>query len=383
MVVQRKMIITESERNRIRSLYESKKSKDFVFDFVLTENEKYVIIMDQVFVAGGDGNSIGSIWENTYIFNEMINESISKMETLNEEIKTNINNIVETIEWKKELVLEWIKEKGVISEGEGVWNWIKSGVSNVVSKIGNAAAEVAKTIFNKGILPALRWVRRGLYTGVGIVIDVIVSILAAKSNAIVWFVIVLLDIYEIGTGDYDPQDPGRMQMPFFFLFADMLGCIFSGVAALAMRKSAAVVAKQGLSKAGPTAVKMAEGLIQKIPGLKSSLKGVAETLSKKLGPSVGGVIGKILGFIENILTKAGEFLSKLLSKEGAKATAAGGVVYGAGKGIEKGIEKFDTDNKVGTAIAKFDQKIKDKTGLGKAKFSDEEGDAILSYAVIQ
>ena len=98
MVVQRKMIITESERNRIRSLYESKKSKDFVFDFVLTENEKYVIIMDQVFVAGGDGNSIGSIWENTYIFNEMINESISKMETLNEEIKTNINNIVETIE---------------------------------------------------------------------------------------------------------------------------------------------------------------------------------------------------------------------------------------------------------------------------------------------
>ena len=155
MVVQRKMIITESERNRIRSLYESKKSKDFVFDFVLTENEKYVIIMDQVFVAGGDGNSIGSIWENTYIFNEMINESISKMETLNEEIKTNINNIVETIEWKKELVLEWIKEKGVISEGEGVWNWIKSGVSNVVSKIGNAAAEVAKTIFNKGILPAL------------------------------------------------------------------------------------------------------------------------------------------------------------------------------------------------------------------------------------
>ena len=76
MVVQRKMMITESERNRIRSLYEPKKSKDFVFDFVLTENEKYVIIMDQVFVAGGDGTSIGSIWENTYIFNEMINESI-------------------------------------------------------------------------------------------------------------------------------------------------------------------------------------------------------------------------------------------------------------------------------------------------------------------
>ena len=99
MVVQRKMMITESERNRIRSLYAPKKPKDFVFDFILTENEKYVIIMDQVFVAGGDGNSIGSIWEHTYIFNEIINESISKLETLNEEVRTNINNIVESIEW--------------------------------------------------------------------------------------------------------------------------------------------------------------------------------------------------------------------------------------------------------------------------------------------
>lgn len=381
MVVQRKMMITESERNRIRSLYEPKKSKDFVFDFVLTENEKYVIIMDQVFVAGGDGNSIGSIWEHTYIFNELINESISKMETLNEEVKTNINNIIESIEWKKELVSEWIKEKGVISEG--IWDSIKSGVSNIVSKVGNAGLEMAKTVFLKGILPALRWVRRGLYTGVGIVIDVIVSILAAKTNAIVWFVVVLLDIYEIGTGDFDPADPSRMQMPFFFLFADLLGCIFSGAAALAMKKTAAVVAKEGLSKAGPTAVKMAEGLVQKIPSLKSSLKGVAETLSQKLGPSAGGVIGKILGFIESILTKCGEFLGKLLSKEGAKATATGVAVLGTGKVIEKGIEKFDKNNKVGNAIAKFDQKIKDKTGLGYAKFSDEEGDAILTMAGLQ
>jgi len=222
-MVRQKMIITESERNRIRSLYETKKSKDFVFDFVLTENEKYVIIMDNVFVAGGDGNTIGSIWEHTYIFNELINESISKMETLNEEVKVNINNIVESIVWKKDLVSEWIADKGVISEG--LWDSIKAGVKNIGSTLSSAAIETAKTVFNQGVLPALRWVRRGLYTGVGIVIDVIVSILAAKTNAIVWFVVVLLDIYEIGSGDYDPQDPGRMQMPFFFLIADLIGCV--------------------------------------------------------------------------------------------------------------------------------------------------------------
>lgn len=378
MVVQRKMMITESERNRIRSLYEPKKSKDFVFDFVLTENEKYLIIMDQVFVAGGDGNSIGSIWEHTHIFNEIINESISKLETLNEEVKTNINNIIESIEWKKELVSEWIKEKGVISEG--LWDSIKSGVSTVASKIGNAGIEMAKTIFNKGILPALRWVRRGLYTGVGIVIDVIVSILAAKTNAIVWFVVVLLDIYEIATGDFDPQDPDRMQMPFFFLIADLIGCVFTGAAALAMKKAAPIVASQGLKKGAPTMVKMVEGLAQKIPSLKGQLKGVADTLGKKLGPSSTGVIGKILGFIDNILTKFSTFLSRLFSKEGIKAAATGGAVLGVGKGAEVGIGKLDKNNKMGTAIASFDQKLKDKTGLGQVKFSPSSGEMILSMA---
>jgi len=378
MVYQRRQIITESEKNQIRSMYGLKTQKDFVFDFVVTENEKYVIIMDQVFTKESKGQSIGSIWEHTHIFNELIRESISKMETLNEEVKTNINNIVESIEWKKELVSEWIKEKGVISEG--IWDSIKSGVSNIVSKVGNAGIEMAKTIFNKGILPALRWVRRGLYTGVGIVIDVIVSILAAKTNAIVWFVIVLLDIYEIGTGDFDPQDPERMQLPFFFLFADLLGCIFTGAAALAMKKSAAVVAKQGLSKAGPTAVKMGEELIQKIPSLKNSLKGVAETLSQKLGPSAGGVIGKILGFIESILTKCSEFLGKLLSKEGAKAGATGVAVMGTGHLVGKGIEKFDKKGKVGQSIVSFDDKMKSVTGAGSLNVSDAEGDAILQMA---
>ena len=377
-MVRQKMVITESERDRIRSLYEPKKSKDFVFDFVLSENEKYLIIMDNVFVAGGDGNTIGSIWEHTHIFNELINESISKMETLNEEVKVNINNIVESIVWKKELVSEWVTEKGVISEG--IWDSITSGIKNIGSALGSAAMETAKAVFNKGVLPALRWVRRGLYTGVGIVIDVIVSILAAKTNAIVWFVVVLLDIYEIGTGDYDPQDPGRMQMPFFFLIADLIGCVFTGGAALAFRKTVPAIAKKGIKKAAPTMVRMVESLATKIPSLKGQLKGVANTLSKKLGKSSTGIVSKILGFIDNVLTKFSAFLSKLFSKEGAKATAVGGAVYGAGKGVEHGISAVDKENKVGAAIGGFDKKLQNMTGLGKAKFSDSESKAILAMA---
>lgn len=365
-----KQIISEHEKNRIKSLYGIlPKEKDFVFDMVLTENNKYLIIMDQVFVAGGDGNSIGSIWENTHIFNEIIKESLG---TINE----SVNELIDNIEWKKELVSEWLKDKTVITEG--LWDDIKSGVSNVASKIGNFALETAKTIFNKGVLPALRWVRRGLYTGVGIVIDVIVSILAAKTNAIVWFVVVLLDIYEIITGDFDPQDPDRMQLPFFFLFADLLGCIFTGATALAARKVAPAIAKNGLSKAAPHLVKPMETLAQKIPALESQLAGVATTLGNKLGPSSVSIISKIKSGITRVLKQFQEFILKLFSKQGAVAGATGVGVYGATEVIGKGVSKLDSGGKMGEYITKFDAKAKEVTGLGQYRASQSETDAIVA-----
>lgn len=377
---QGKFTLTESERNRIQSLYKIGETLDFVFDFVITENEKYVIIMDQVFVAGGGGDTIGSIWENTYVLNDIINETVSKLDTLNEEVKKNITEAVENIVWKKELVAEWIKEKGVISEG--LWDDIKSGAGNVLSKVGSTTIEVAKTVFNKGILPALRWVRRGLYTGVGIVIDVIVSILAAKSNAIVWFVIVLLDIYEIATGDFDPQDPERMQMPFFFLFADLLGCIFTGAVALTTKKAIPAIAKQGIEKAAPQLAKTAKSLGSKLPSVKSQLKSTALTLEKKLGPKSSGVLGKIRGFIDAILDELINFIPRLFSKQGVKATVAGGVALGVGKGAEMAMG-LDKGNTVGKWIVKTDQKIKDKTGMGNIKIDDNETETILSFAQLK
>ena len=365
-----KQFISEQEKRRIKSLYGVlPKERDFVFDMVLTENNKYLIIMDQVFVAGGNGNSIGSIWENTYIFNEIIKESIG---TINE----SVSELIDNIEWKKELVCEWLKDKTVINEG--LWDSIKAGVSNIASKIGNAALEAAKAIFNKGVLPALRWVRRGLYTGVGIVIDVIVSILAAKTNAIVWFVVVLLDIYEIVTGDFDPQDPDRMQLPFFFLFADLLGCIFTGATALAARKVAPAIAKNGLSKAAPHLVKPMETLAQKIPTLQGQLAGIATNLGNKLGPSSVGIITKIKNGISRVLQQFMEFIQKLFSKQGAVAAATGVGVLGATHAVGAAVGKLDSGGKMGEYITSFDAKAKELTGLGQYKVSQSETDAILA-----
>lgn len=375
MVYQRKQIISESERNQIRNLYGLKPEKDFVFDLVVTENEKYVIIMDQVFTKDSKGVSIGSIWENTHIFNELITESFKD---LNESVQIKLTNTIQDIKWTKDLVNEWLKDKSVITETW--WDDLKSGTSTLVSKIGNSAVEMAKSIFTKGVIPALRWVRRGLYTGVGIVIDVIVSILAAKTNAVVWFVIVLLDIYEIATGDFDPQDPQRMQLPFFFLFADLLGCIFTGAAALGAKKAAPAIMKQGIEKAAPSLAKTAKTLSQKLPSVKSQLKNTASALEKGLGPKSTGVIGKIKGFIDGILDELIKFIPRLFSKEGAKAGVTAGAVAAVGHGVSKGIEKIDSNGKVGKTILSFDDKMRKTTGLGSLNVSTAEGDAILQMA---
>lgn len=373
------LFITESEKNKIRNMYGNLPKKDYVFDFVLTENHKYLILMDNVFVNGGDGNSIGTIWENTHIFNELINESISKSKTINESIQKEITEFVSEIKWTKELVKEYINSKEIIDESwYNSWDDFKSGVKGGIKWVSDKVASVATSIFKQGVLPALRWIRRGLYTGVGIVIDVVASIMLAKTNAIVWFVIVCLDIYEIATGDYDPKDPDRQKLPFFFLMADLLGCIFTGAVAFGMRKSAQVVAKEGITKAGPVMVKMVEGLAQKLPSLKSQLGNIAKTLEKKLGSS--GVMSTILRGIDNVLGKFSSFLTQLLSKRGAAAVGTGVVVYGTGKALEHGIAKYDKEGKVGKFAVKTNQYLQDKFKAPPPVVDDESKNAILAMA---
>jgi hypothetical protein len=317
MVVQRKFMVTESEKNMIRSLYAPKQKKDFIFDFVLTENEKYLIIMDQVFVAGGDGNSVGSIWENTYIFNELIKESLNKLgDTITESVKSEVNIILEEVKWTKESVSNWVSNPNILNE-ESIWDTIKAGGSKILSSLGSGV----ESIFKQGVLPFLRWVRRGLYTGVGMVIDVVVSILSVKSNVIVWLIICALDIYEIVSGDYDPKDPERKESPYMYLIGDMLSAVLTAGVGKIFSKSIPAINKVGVRKAAPTMVKMLESLSKKLPGLSGQIKNATTLLSKKFKGS--GVISTILRSIDKILTNVQSFLGKLLSKQGAKATATG------------------------------------------------------------
>lgn len=373
-----KILINESERDRIKNLYQQKE-KPFVFDFVITENQKYLIIMDQVFVKDGGGNTIGTIWEHTYIFNELIKESLSKYKSFNlisEEFENTITPLIDNIKWNKKEITEWVSDKNVNHLMEGLWDDIKSGAGDVMSSLGDAALNTAKSIFSKGVLPALRWVRRGLYTGVGIVVDVVMSIMAVKTNAIVWLIICALDIYEIATNDYDPQEPERKSMPFLLLIADIMGAVFSGGIGVLFKKSVPNIAKYGIKGAPKTLQKYLTMIGQKIPSLSSSIKNTIKILNKKMGPKSSGLVSTVLKSVDNVLSQLDSFLLRLFSKEGVKAGVTGGAVLGTTELTSKALEKTSAGNTIGNAALSGEKYLQTTFNKGPLAPNKMEDDAI-------
>jgi hypothetical protein len=382
MVKQVRHIITEAERNNIRSLYGLKSKKDYVFDFVLTENNKYVILMDQVFVEGGNGKSIGSIWDNTHIFTEILKESVSKIETITESVKEEITNIFESYTWTKEEIFKWVNEPNMINEswwddikkaGSNVW----SGVKQVGGKILSGISSLAMSAFKNGILPFMRWIRRNATTNIGIVIDVAVAILSFKSSALIWAVIVLIDIYEIATGDYDPQEPERQQMPFFYLISDLLAVVLTAASALIFRKAIPIIVKSGQKGANSTILGFMKTILNKLPGVKNTLKSVLETL-KKVFPSAGNITSSIGRGIDNVLLKLEQFIKKLFP-----ALVGGVVGLGIVKGTQALIGAADPEGKLGQKVQKIDKtlqqtaaKMTGNQNIGQLTVDDKSAKAI-------
>lgn len=369
--------LNESEKKRIRDLYNETK-KDFVFDFVITENHKYLILMDQVFVKGGNGKSIGSIWENTHIFTEILKESMSKIETITESIKQEITPLIESIVWTKEDISKWINEGQILDEEEKSW-WSKAWdkTKEFGGKVLSGLASIGMSAFKNGILPFMRWIRRNAMTNIGIVIDVAVAILSFKSSAIIWAIIVLIDIYEIATGDYDPKEPERQQMPFFYLISDLLAVVLTAGSALIFRKAIPVLVKTGQKGANSTILNFMRTILNKIPAVKNTLKSVLDKL-KKVFPSASNIVSRIGGGIESVLSKLESWMKKLFP------AAFGGVVgLGMVKGTQAAISAADPEGKLGEKVTKLDKRIQKtaanitgKEDIGKLRVDDASRDEI-------
>jgi hypothetical protein len=233
------------------------------------------------------------------------------------------------------------------------------------------------SVFKKGILPFMRWIRRNAMTNIGIVIDVVVAILSFKTSSIVWAIIVLIDIYEIVTGDYDPQEPERQQMPFFYLISDLLAVVLTAGSALLFRKSIPLLAKQGAKAMNSTILNLLKNLLSKIPGAKNTLKTAMEGL-KKAFPSAGNIVSTMGRGIETILVKLEQFIKKLIAP-----TLTGVAALGMVKGTQSLVGAVDKEGKLGSKVKSFDTtlqkqavKLTGKQDIGKLTVDRESQDAI-------
>ena len=311
---------------------------DYVFDFVMTENKKYVIYMDEVFSGG---KLIGNIWENTWVITEIIKESLmstAPVDMLREEASKTVEFVLEGIEWTKETVSQIIKEyhsSGVILEQTyNLFNsdfWSTKNASKIGSKVvdktkelGNKALSLGKEYASKlmmgAFIPALRWIRRNAMTSVGIVVDVVTAMIpiTTGANKLVWAMIVILDMWEIKNKDYDPEEPDRAASPYMYLVTDLISLAFTAAAGATTK----VGLKQGIKKAPSATVKMLKALLEKMPWIKSTIKSFGDLIIKYI-PKAKSVINAVFGFIDNILINVEKFISQLFSKRGATAAVAG------------------------------------------------------------
>jgi hypothetical protein len=377
------LLLSEAEKNKILNQH-SNYTKDYVFDFVITENEKYLILFDNVFIKEDGGKCIGTIWENTQIFDELLKESINKLDYINESIVNEFNQISNKIVWKKDEIKKWLNESLTINEEEGFFDKFISGAKEVGGKIMSSISNVAMSAFKQGILPLFRWIRRNATSNIGIVVDAIVAFFSFKVSSVIWFIIAAIDIYEIATGDYDPKEPERMKMPFFYLISDLLSAVLTVGFGVLFKNAVPVIIKQGIIKY-PNLIKPLKNLVSKIPFVEKTIVTVLNQIKTKM-PQGANVINRILSSMNNVFKRLIDFINRLLSKEGLSAAASGGFALGASKGIEAAINASGQGEKIGRSIAKADNYLQNKaadiTGIadiGKLKVSEKSKAAALSF----
>jgi|688.fasta_scaffold07505_2 hypothetical protein len=384
-MINRKIIINESERNRIKNLYETPVSVDFVISNWLSPDEKYVIFLDELYDIESK-TKLGNIWENFDNFKFFLKHSFEVSTTIPQQIKEDVlktlnsflltestQNLTSLKPIFKELLKEdkdwgvlgdlgnWAKETAT-NTVKGVTDFVKTGYEGL-KKLGIAISEgdwmKIVDLLKKGALYVARSIRSALYSPVGLILDAILmaSGVGVFFKALPWAIVVALDIYELTTGNYEDPDLS-MGWRFFFFGIDIIGLVSSGVFA----KSSRTMVLNAISRFGKSE-KGLQAAVQNTPKLKSFLSKILENspkveglikqaISQVKGKSpmffkffssiIGGIgkfIGKLVSFISKLLTVPGKLTTKLGG--GLKTAAAAntlGLVAGVGT-YEKGNER--------------------------------------------
>lgn len=350
----RKVIISESEKRDILNLHNQTNllfEGDVVVTDWISEDNKYAVFMDHLFDIENK-QDLGNVWRNSdnlFLFLEHALNVSSLPSIVKEEAQNFFSNRVileSTMDFTpiKPIIKKMLKEDfwkdTWVGKGLGyAGNWVKdtaistyTGITSTFEEAwdGIKAAGVAiskgdfKELFKligRGFLWAGRKIRSAVYSVVGMIVDAILIAtgIGKVAQAVVWAIVVAVDIYEFISGDYEEKEQ-PMWMRVLFFGCDVLGLVLAGAAAKAARVAirgavggTKVAAEMGPKIASsPTLMKMLKTMVGAVKELPSKLASIAKQLGKggfwsgllsKALSGVGSFIKKFLDSIRSLFTK--------------------------------------------------------------------------------
>ena len=351
----RKLIITESEKNDILNLH-NQTNNLFEGDVVVTdwisEDNRYAVFMDHLFDIENK-TDLGNIWkksDNLFLFLEYAFNVSSMSSVIKEDAQNFFNKRVlleNTIDLTpiKPIIKKMLKEDfwkdTALGRGLGyAGNWVKdtaystyTGITSTFDEawqgIKKASIAISKGDFKElfkligqGFLWAGRKIRSAAYSTVGMIIDAILVATGVGKIAqvVVWAIIVAVDIYEFISGDYEEKDQ-PMWMRILFFGCDVLGLVFAGAAAKAARVGIKTVigGSKVASEVGekiaksPTVMGILKNMVTAIKDVPSKLAGLSKQLGK--GGFWSGLLSKALSGVGKFVTKFLESIKSLFTKK--------------------------------------------------------------------
>jgi hypothetical protein len=390
MVYKKSYIITESERNRIKSLYNINNNVNtYVITEWLSPDEKFVIFLDELYDLENK-TKIGDIWENVDNFKFFIKHSFEVAKNVPQEIMESVQSSLDKLVLLesnknysnlklniKEYLLnedlgdwisgagEWLKDTAK-STAQGVGDFVTKsfeGIKSVVKGITSGEWTEVLNLLKKGTLWIARKIREALYSPVGLILDAILVATGIGKGAqvIAWGIVVALDLYELISGNYENKEESFI-IRLLFTGIDFIGLVFAGLAAKESKGVVGGVIKkfgtttEGLSKAAKSNSAFKSILEKMMTSAQSASGKMGEvvTFLQKKSPKMYEFVKSILGGLTKFVNKIIDTISKILGVGKKIISTPGKTIektFGTGelgKGVKSGVETTGIVGGLGT-----------------------------------
>lgn len=376
MVYQVRNILTESEKNNIRSMYGTPQTKrDYIFELCTTVDGRYFILRDEVFDIK-EQRTIGNLWGSIDVFKNIFsNVSIEDKTGEFGQIRENILSLPileskENLYELRDILLEWSFTQDtwlgrkLADTGKAIKDTVTSGWEGLKEfgvAISKGEWSEILTLMAKGVRWILRKLKDAMYSAVGMIVDAILVATGIGKSVqwIPWALITALDVYQIVSNDWPEEEANDpMWMKFLTLGFDILG--------LTTTAAVAKAAKAGLTPLKSLQPSQISAWISKNPKVKGFIVSMINGLSKvpsllssavsriaKQFPKGAQFISSAINQLKSIMNRFTETLNGLIGVTATKGVKAGTGTTGLFYGLETGTQKY-VQNKTGLNTNQID-----------------------------